>query len=185
MGDHGRSPRPAEPEQRHGRRAGLRGWAAVGVAAWVVGATVAAAWVAVLAITGSRDSAAHEPSSTAPPSPACRAHGCVGKDPGLMGCGTPSRVRALGSPVRTSTGARLEFRYSAACSAAWARIWHSHIGNVIEVSADGGRPQRAEVTDTYDAEDYVFTPMVDGTDPSRLRVCFEPRLHSTRECFTR
>ncbi|MFE2187428.1 helix-turn-helix domain-containing protein [Streptomyces sp. NPDC059455] len=185
IGDHDRSPRPAEPEQRHDRRTGLRGWAAVGVAACVVGAAVAAAWVTVLANTGSKDSAAHEPSSTAPPAPGCHAQGCVGKDPGLMGCGAPARVRALGPPLRTSTGARLEFRYSAACSAAWARIWHSHIGNVIEVSADGGRPQRAEVTDAYDAEDYVFTPMVDGTDPTKLRVCFEPRLHRTRECFTR
>ncbi|MBP8532186.1 helix-turn-helix domain-containing protein [Streptomyces sp. MK37H] len=52
MSDHGRSPRPAEPDQRHGRRTGLRGWAAVGVAACLVGAAVAAAWVTVLANTG-------------------------------------------------------------------------------------------------------------------------------------
>ncbi|OPF81038.1 hypothetical protein VT50_0210930 [Streptomyces antioxidans] len=184
-GGQGRSPHPAEPDQRHGRGAGLRGWAAVGLAACAAGAAVAVVWVAVLANTGSRDSAAHGPSSTAPPPPACHARGCVGKDPGLMGCGTPSRVRALGQPLRTSTGARLEFRYSAACSAAWARIWHSRTGNVIEVSADGGRPQRAEVTDGYDTQNYVFTPMVDGTDPATLRVCFEPRLHGTRECFGR
>ncbi|GAA1084548.1 helix-turn-helix domain-containing protein [Streptomyces javensis] len=103
----GGPPHPAEPDQRPGRRAGLRGWAAVGVAACVVGAAVAAAWVAILANTGSKDSAAHVASSTAPASPACHARGCVGKDPGLMGCGTPARVRALGPPLRTSTGARL------------------------------------------------------------------------------
>ncbi|MCQ8830091.1 helix-turn-helix domain-containing protein [Streptomyces malaysiensis] len=183
----GRSVRSAEPGQArrgHSRLrgwAGPRGWAVVAAAVCVV-AVAAAVWVAVLPNTGSNGSTARVP-STAPPPPGCRGQGCVGKDPGLMGCGMPSRVRALGPPLRTSTGARLEFRYSAACAAAWARMWHSHIGDVIEVSS-GGEWRRAEVTDTYDTQEYVFTPMVDGTDRTKLRVCFEPGGGGTRECFT-
>ncbi len=165
-------------------RGGRRRWA-VAAGACVLGVAVAV-WLAVLPDTGAR---APEPSGRAshavPAGPACRARTCTGDDPGVMGCSTPDRVKTLGPAHHTSTGAWLAFRYSAQCRAAWARVWHSNIGDVLEVSVDGGRPQRAEVADGYDAQEYVFTHMVDGMDLTGLRACFEPVGGGHRECFRR
>ncbi|KRV49004.1 hypothetical protein AQ490_22065 [Wenjunlia vitaminophila] len=124
-------------------------------------------------------------SDTASAAPGCRGPGCEGRDPAFMGCGLPGQVRSLGPPHRTSTGARLEIRYSTECDAAWARVWDSRVGDSLEVSIPGSRPHRAEVADRYDAEGYLFTPMVNGRGLPGLRVCFEPAGGGERECFAR
>jgi hypothetical protein len=161
---------------------GRRKWAVI-AAACAVGVTVAAA-VAALPDAGAEHPVG-QASRTPPPAVGCHAQGCVGKDPGLMGCGRPGEVRALGSPRRTSTGARLEIRYNPDCDAAWARVWHAKVGDALDVSLPGRKPQRVEVADKYDAEGYLFTPMIDGTHLTGLRVCLDPAGGGIRECFRR
>jgi hypothetical protein len=77
----------------------------------------------------------------------------------------------------------MEIRYSVECGAAWARIWHSRIGDRIEVSAPGGPARTAKVADTYDAQEYLFTPMVAVNTGDRVRGCLEPTGGHARECF--
>ncbi|MCW2869207.1 DUF2690 domain-containing protein, partial [Actinacidiphila oryziradicis] len=84
---------------------------------------------------------------------------------------------------RAATGAQVEIRYSVECGAAWVRIWQSRIGDRIEVSAPGGPARTAKVTDTYDAQGYLFTPMVAVTAGNRVRGCLEPTGGGARECF--
>ncbi|MGW7254461.1 helix-turn-helix domain-containing protein [Streptomyces sp. NPDC054834] len=160
----------------------LRMWAVVAAVCAVGLAT--AVWVAAPSTTGARGSAGRV-SHPAAPTPGCRAQTCTGKSPELMGCGMPGRVRTLGPQRSTSTGARFEIRYSADCSAAWARMWRSHAGDALEVSVRSSSPQRAEVADKYDAESFLFTPMIGGRDLTGLRVCFEPADNRREECFRR
>ncbi|MFF4960248.1 helix-turn-helix domain-containing protein [Streptomyces sp. NPDC001222] len=178
-----RAPTPDQAEQGPRKANTVRRRWAVVVAVCAVG-VAAAVWAAVQPDAGAGNPVG-QGARTPPPDPGCRAHGCVGRDPGLMGCGMPGEVRALGRPHRTSTGAWMEIRYNSGCEAAWARIWHSHVGDALDVSLPGGKPQRAEVADKYDAEDYLYTPMIDGSDLTGLRMCFEPAGGGSRECFRR
>jgi transcriptional regulator with XRE-family HTH domain len=157
---------------------------------WVVTAAlggaglVAGVGVAVFLTVGSGEHAG-EAAPTARPALGCRARGCTGKDPQAMGCGTPGRVKRVGPRYRTRTGASVEIRYDPACDAAWARVWNSDKGDLLEVSVPGHRTQRVEVADKYDAEGSNFTSMVDGSDLTRLRVCFVPAGGGSREWFPR
>jgi|SRR5882757_4628819 len=87
------------------------------------------------------------------------------------------------SSRQAATGAQLAIRYSVECGAAWGRIWRSRIGDRIEVSAPGGPARTATITDRYDAESYIFTPMVAVSPGDAVRVCFSPA-EGARECFT-
>ncbi|MFC9636376.1 helix-turn-helix domain-containing protein [Streptomyces mirabilis] len=164
-------------------RTKLRVWAVVAAVCAVGLAT--GVWLAVLSPTGAKEPAGRA-SHPAAPAPGCRAQTCTGKSPELMGCGMPGRVQTLGPQRSTSTGARFEIRYSAECSAAWARMWRSHAGDALEVSVSSSWSQRVEVADKYDEESFLFTPMIGGRDLTGLRVCFEPAGHKRREeCFRR
>ncbi|MET7729015.1 helix-turn-helix domain-containing protein [Streptomyces mirabilis] len=161
-------------------RTKLRVWAVVAAVCTVGLAT--GVWLALLSTTGANEPAGR----AAAPAPGCRAQTCTGKSPELMGCGMPGRVQTLGPQRSTSTGARFEIRYSAECSAAWARMWRSHAGDALEVSVPSGRSQRVEVADKYDEESFLFTPMIGGRDLTGLQVCFEPAGNKRREeCFRR
>ncbi|WP_051722449.1 XRE family transcriptional regulator [Streptomyces albus] len=115
-----------------------------------------------------------------PPPPGCRGAACDGKDPESMGCGIT--VRTLGGH-RTARGAGMEIRYSERCGAAWARIWQSRVGDRVRITAPGGRFQQAAVADRYDAEGYVYTPMIGAGVRSALRACHLPAPGGERECF--
>lgn len=179
----------APPADRAGRsrdgavRTKLRVSAVVAAACAVGLAT--AAWVALLSTTGTDEPEGRPSRPAAAPAPACHAQTCTGKSPELMGCAIPGRVRTLGPQRRTSTGARFDIRYSAGCSAAWARMWRTHAGDALEVSIPASRPQRVEVADKYDEESVLFTPMVGVRDLTGLRVCFEPAGNRREECFRR
>ncbi|GHJ36129.1 XRE family transcriptional regulator [Streptomyces sp. TS71-3] len=175
-GDHDTSG-DRDPRGSGSGRWGRRQWA-VAAAVCVVG-VAAAVWAATLPGTGDERPTAGT-THTAAPAVGCHAQGCAGKEPGTMGCG--SAVRDLGASRRMSTGAWVEIRYNAACGAAWARMWHTTIGDRLVVSAPGSKPQRAEVTDRIDAGDYVFTYMVDADDRAHVRACFEPA-RGGEECF--
>ncbi|MET8135882.1 XRE family transcriptional regulator [Streptomyces sp. NPDC005251] len=136
--------------------------------------------VTSVALLSSRRSGAAAAPRASPTAPRCHGKSCAGQSPDNMMCGT--RPRDLSSRQAT-TGEQVEIRYSVECGAAWARIWRSRIGDRIEVSAPGGPARTATVTDTYDAEGYLFTPMVAVTAGVRVRACLHPVAGGPRECF--
>lgn len=99
-----------------------------------------------------------------------------------MGCGRDARTLA---GRRAGAGAGIEIRFSARCEAAWARIWQSRIGDRVEITGPGGRIQRAIVADRFDAEGYLYTPMVPARGPSPLRACLVPASGAARKCVGR
>ncbi|MCC3655024.1 XRE family transcriptional regulator [Streptomyces sp. S07_1.15] len=117
------------------------------------------------------------------PAPGCRGEACDGQDPDRMACGLPGRADALGPPRRTSTGARVEIRYSTVCDAVWGRAWHTRVGDAVEVSVPGATPRRAVIRTAADTRVYRFTAMLGGVDRTGLRVCFLPAGGTARECY--
>jgi hypothetical protein len=148
----------------------------------VVYAAVVAVVLVSMAGIGFGVSRPARPATPAPSPTGTRCHGksCAGKSPEGMACGAAPRSLGL---HRAATGAQVEIRYSVECGAAWVRIWQSRIGDRIEVSAPGGPARTAKVTDTYDAQGYLFTPMVAVTAGNRVRGCLEPTGGGARECF--
>ncbi|WP_037843713.1 helix-turn-helix domain-containing protein [Streptomyces sp. NRRL F-5126] len=162
------------------RRAGHRRPLLIGAGAAALAAVAA---LTALSLSGADTGHRTVVSPALSPTPGCRGRTCEGKDPGPMSCALPDRSEVLGPRHRTRTGAFVQLRYSKACAAAWGRFWHARIGDAIEVSAPGGPPRRAEATGGGDTKSYLFTHMVDASDLTGLRVCFDPVGAGPRECF--
>ncbi|MFC7812063.1 helix-turn-helix domain-containing protein [Streptomyces olivaceus] len=124
---------------------------------------------------------ASDPPPTAPsaPGPRCRGASCEGQDPIHMFCGAgPDTL----TTERTSTGARVELRYSPRCEASWARMWRTRTGDRLEIAA-GGPTHRAEVEGRVDTESYVYTVMTAARPGTVVRACFRPAAADAgREC---
>jgi hypothetical protein len=94
---------------------------------------------------------------------------------------------------RTATGAWMELRYSKECGTSWARMWGTHVGDRIEMTARSGarggdddsrdRVRSAEVQDGIDADAYVYTPMTAARPGAVVRACFRPVAGGEGECF--
>ncbi|MFE0348795.1 helix-turn-helix domain-containing protein [Streptomyces griseoluteus] len=133
----------------------------------------AATWLAASHGTHTEDTTGRTaPSAT--PAPGCRSEKCTDEDPEMMGCAVPEQTRRLGPAYRTRTGARLVVVLSTRCHAAWALGWNTRPGDAFELSVPGGAVERVKVADTLDAEDPLFTSMIDAGDLSGLRTCFIP-----------
>ncbi|MFC5204167.1 DUF2690 domain-containing protein [Streptomyces kaempferi] len=117
-----------------------------------------------------------------PPAQSCEGQTCAGRDPLMTGCAASGEVEDIGTeePYRTSVGALLGFRYSAQCHAVWAMLWRAGIGDVIEISGQGGGSQRVQVRDMDVGS--VTIPMLNGSKLSRLEACYEPSGRHP-ECF--
>jgi len=157
---------------------------------WALAAAVCAIALATTTwVTASRDtdakSAARQTAPSALPSAGCRAQKCAGEDPEMMGCAAPGQAQRLGLPYQTSTGARLSVTFSRQCHTAWALVWNTHVGDALEVSVPGRRPERVKVADTLEAGETLFTPMVDGSDLTGLQACFRPADGRHTECVHR
>ncbi|MFJ4031258.1 helix-turn-helix domain-containing protein [Streptomyces griseoluteus] len=151
------------------------------LAAAACGVTLAAAtWLTASRGTDTEDAAGRTAPSTAS-APGCRAETCTDEDPEMMGCAVPGQTRRLDPPYRTRTGARLVVVLSTRCHAAWALGWNTRAGDAFELSAPGGAVERVEVADALDAEDPLFTPMIDAGDLSGLQACFIPAI-GRQEC---
>ncbi|MFE0804729.1 helix-turn-helix domain-containing protein [Streptomyces sp. NPDC058812] len=112
--------------------------------------------------------------------PRCRGTACEGQDPMHMVCGGgPDTL----TTHRTTTGARVEVRYSEKCGASWARMWGTHVGDRLEMTA-GGPTRRVEIEDDVDAESYVYTAMTETRPGAVVRTCFRPAASGggEREC---
>lgn len=179
---------PGEPEPSAREPARHGAWRIAAVTAAVLSATVAAALTAALLLPGQTDRPGDVSSTTArtpaagtpsPPGPRCRDAACEARDPMNMLCGTGPRTI---SAYRTATGARLELRHSPRCGASWARMWSTHVGDLLELTA-AGHTHSAEVVDALDARNYLYTPMA-ATGPGTLvRACFRPATKGPLECF--
>lgn len=181
-GDRKTSAGAVELGPAHGWSARRRRWT-LATAVCAVGLAVTL-WVTTLPHTSAKN-ATTRTAPTAPPSPACHTQGCTGKKPLMTGCAAPGHVKDLGPTHRTSTGARLAFRYGTQCRAAWAMLWNAKVkvGDTLELSVPGNKPQQVEAFDSYEAQGPLITPMLDGTDLSGLRACFEPVGSRHTECF--
>ncbi|MFE7980496.1 DUF2690 domain-containing protein [Streptomyces shenzhenensis] len=130
-----------------------------------------------------QDTAQTEPISSPSPyilTPRCHQASCEGQDPIRMVCSiTPDTL----TTYRTTTGAHIELRYSNKCSAAWARIWGTQIGDQADITADGPT-HKANTIDSVDADTYIYTDMTATRPGSTIRSCFHPATTSKkRECF--
>ncbi|MFF2996945.1 DUF2690 domain-containing protein [Streptomyces sp. NPDC057950] len=157
---------------------GWRWWAfAAAVVLGLAAATVVTAMPGPGAKAPTRQSA-----YSVPPAHSCQGQTCAGRDPLMTGCAASGEVEDIGSrePYRTSMRALLGFRYSAQCRAVWAMLWRADVGDVIELSGQGGGSQRGQVHDMDEGS--VTTPMLNGSELGRLEACYEPS-GGHPECF--
>lgn len=130
------------------------------------------------------------PPPSSPAGPRCQGTVCEGQSPMHMKCAAaPATLGAY----RTATGAWMELRYSKECGTSWARMWGTHVGDRIEMTARSGardgdddsrdRVRSAEVQDGIDADAYVYTPMTAARPGAVVRACFRPVAGGEGECF--
>ncbi|MFD5309192.1 MULTISPECIES: helix-turn-helix domain-containing protein [Streptomyces] len=165
---------PARPPLRHGRL--------VTVLASVCALAAGSALSAFLLLPhrqGDRKAQASPSAAPAAPGPRCRGAACEGQDPMQMYCGAgPDTL----TTERTTTGARVEVRYSPGCQAGWARMWGTRVGDRLEMTA-GGPTRRAQTEDEVDTESYVYTVMTAARPGAVVRACFRSAsAHAEREC---
>ncbi len=119
--------------------------------------------------------------------PRCRGEVCEGKSAMQMKCAGGPQTLAT---HRTASGAWMELRYSQECGTSWARMWATHIGDRLEMSAgdkgggsDDGGVRSAEIENGVDADNYVYTPMTAARPGTVVRACFHPAAGGDTECF--
>ncbi|MER6443489.1 DUF2690 domain-containing protein [Streptomyces sp. NPDC001185] len=156
-----------------------RRWAFAATA--VLGLAATGTWVTAVHDTDSKDPI-RQSAHSVPPGHSCEGQTCAGQDPLTTGCAASGEVEDIGSedPYRTSAGALLGFRYSGQCHAVWAMLWQADVGDVIEISGQGGISQRVQVRDMDDGS--VTTPMVNGSKLKNLEACYKPS-GGRKECF--
>nr|WP_228454487.1 XRE family transcriptional regulator [Streptomyces alkaliphilus] len=123
------------------------------------------------------------PDADAGPTPAgCVGPGCTGKDPESQGCTLPAHEPSTVASHRFPTGARMEIRWSRGCEAAWARIWLGSIGDRVEIRSPEEGTQEATIRDRWDAEGYIYTPMVGGA-AGNVEACLRTPDSPDPRCF--
>lgn len=173
-------PPPAPADADVGHPPGGKG-AVMAILASVCAIAAGGLSVALVLLAGHTGDARPSAPPSSAPAPRCRGATCEGKDPLPMKCGMHPLTLAS---HRTSTGARLELRYSSECGAGWARMWSTRIGDRLELTtADAGRPHTAEITDGLAAQSYIYTPMTEARRGTTVRACFRPVTGGSRECF--
>jgi transcriptional regulator with XRE-family HTH domain len=112
----------------------------------------------------------------------CDGASCDGRDPTATLCGVQPETLVQ---VQTANGAGLEIRYNSLCRAAWARVWHTQVGDELTISVPGEQTSSVRVRDASSAETFVYTPMV-TTDAkaAQLRACLTPPSGGAPQCFT-
>ncbi|MER7052136.1 DUF2690 domain-containing protein [Streptomyces sp. NPDC000351] len=164
------SPDPPRPSAGRGRLVAVL----VAVCAVTVGGVTSA-----LLLPTHREDEPRPPSTASVAGPRCRGAACEGQDPIHMICGGGPDTLAT---HRTTTGARVELRYSRKCGTSWARMWGTRVGDRLEVAA-GGPTRRAKIADEVDAESYVYTVMTATRPGAVVRACFRPAASDgEREC---
>ena len=111
----------------------------------------------------------------------CHGAQCTGLDPELTFCGAQPRTL---QQLQTPGDIDLEVRYNPQCRAAWARIWHTRIGDTVTLTAPGMPTQSVRVSDTAESSGFTYTPMifVAGSEVP-LKACVSSAGEPTR-CYT-
>ncbi|MDK1473268.1 DUF2690 domain-containing protein [Streptomyces sp. 549] len=104
--------------------------------------------------------------------PGCRSAGCTGKDPESQGCTHVEHEPVTVVERTLSGGARMDIRHSKGCAASWARVWLAEVGTRIEIVSPEGDVQEATIRDRYDAQGYVYTPMIGGMSEQDAEACY-------------
>ncbi|MBB0232740.1 DUF2690 domain-containing protein, partial [Streptomyces calidiresistens] len=118
-----------------------------------------------------------------PPPPGCVGPGCTGKDPESQGCTLPVHEPLTVAGHRFPGGARMEIRWSRGCEAAWARIWLGSVGDRVEIRSPEEGAQETTIRDRWDAEGYIYTPMVGGTTED-VEACLRTADSPEPRCFS-
>ncbi|MFF9566781.1 helix-turn-helix domain-containing protein [Streptomyces sp. NPDC014685] len=172
---------PSDPATR----ADMRRWA---VGAAVIGVVAAGLAGSALLGAGSArpgtepDGRSHAVTEPLVRNPGCRADGCEGKDPVVMGCGGAGMITTLATHT-ASGGRRLELRHAALCHTLWVRTTGLRPGDRVELSLPTGHTQRVTATGGRDTRQYLATPMTAGDSGAGSRICLEVP-GSRPECFT-
>lgn len=112
----------------------------------------------------------------------CTGTACDGADPIAMNCGILPESLGI---FQTRSGAGMEIRYNPHCHAAWARVWHSQVGDRLSVSVGGKHIRTVRVPDTVTAQTFLYTPMIPVlVHGSSLRACLTPLSTGKPECHT-
>lgn len=122
------------------------------------------------AVSPARAGAGHtRPSAGSGPSadsgPRCVGFECDGKDAERYGCDEKVWTAAQ----RRAGTTYVELRYSPTCQAAWGRIVHADVGDVVVVEGPEGHTAKRPLSYGHD----VYTPMVDAPYPASARACVE------------
>ncbi|MEU1277156.1 DUF2690 domain-containing protein [Streptomyces sp. NPDC005805] len=157
----------------------LRLWVRPVVAGLLLGAAVS------VAVTVPGRPSGGEPRRAADTPPGCRGADCTGKDPETQGCTDAGHEPGTAAEGDLPGRARMDLRHSKGCAAVWARVWLADVGTRITVRSPGGDVQEAVVQDRYDAQGYVYTPMLGGLPSDGFEACyFAPRSPGSPVCFT-
>ncbi|WP_369272703.1 DUF2690 domain-containing protein [Streptomyces sp. R11] len=190
-------PTPPSPSLQQGTGAGTpadgraahRGATALAVLASICAVLLGGVAAVVLLLPhpeGEPGSALAPPPSAA--GPRCQGAACEGRSPMHMKCAAAPVTLAR---HRTATGAWLELRYSEECGTSWARMWGTHVGDRLEMSATDrgcadvgdGDVRSAEAESGIDTDAYVHTPMTAARPGTAVRACFWPAAGGGKECF--
>ncbi len=149
--------RPDRPSRR---------WGGLSPRAVGTGLAVLAFLVGLVLFLSARAEDTPEPTETSPTatsSAGCFAHSCQGQDPRATGC--DQDVETLDQTVLQ--GMLIQLRFSTRCGAAWGRITHAAVGDVVEVHNSAGQRATARVRTGVD----VYTPMVDANGTVTAWAC--------------
>jgi transcriptional regulator with XRE-family HTH domain len=106
----------------------------------------------------------------------CRGDQCRGREAGAMACDIDASSYA---EFRIGLS-HVELRVSRNCSAAWARLSYSSVGDRVRVEDRTGPAETATVVGQGATEGYVVTRMLPAGSPTRLRACWELRTGGRR-----
>lgn len=124
----------------------------------------------------------HSPTGTAKAAaPKCRAQSCTGYNPLAMLCATPSHTLA---EQHSPAGAGLQIHYNPQCQAVWVQLWRTRVGDRVQISAPGTRPESVQVATQADADGELDTPMINAAPGTPLQACLVPADNEARTCFT-
>jgi helix-turn-helix protein/uncharacterized protein DUF2690 len=122
------------------------------------------------------------PSPITAAGPRCRESTCEGRNPMAMHCAAQPDTLAT---HRTATGAWLQLRHSTECGTTWTRMWGGRIGDRIEMATTSRAPtvHGAHVSNSREADTYVYTVMTVTHPGTAVRACFQPAGTGRKECF--
>ena len=113
----------------------------------------------------------------------CTGDDCTGRDPEVSRCSHASVPPGDLGERRFAGGTVVKIRQSVVCDTVWGRIDRGRQGDRLEVTAPAQKGQQVAVTDQFDMEGSVSSPMVAAQEAElgQVRVCLVRQ--DERRCF--